>query len=123
MQSSRVLDLITSAAIRRKTGDQVRRIDPVRRGTRAFGFCRLHEGVRRVPADADQRHSPRDPQAREILVKGASDDEVIVNLDAHRRQRITLDDLVNSKVWVSWRDEPREAGGKPTKIPYDPKTG
>ena len=33
---------------------------------------------------------------------------------------VTLDTLAGQPLWVAWREEPREEGGKPTKIPYDP---
>ena len=32
----------------------------------------------------------------------------------------TLDDLAGCKRWVTWREEPRLGGIKPTKVPFDP---
>jgi hypothetical protein len=57
-------------------------------------------------------------------MRRASDGDV-VDFTAARRQRagVTLADLQHERLWVSWREEPREPGGKPTKIPYDPRTG
>ena len=41
--------------------------------------------------------------------------------DALRKGAVTLKSLVDNPNWVGWRQETRD--GKPTKVPYDPRTG
>src|SRR5262245_13931117 len=39
------------------------------------------------------------------------------------REKINLTDLAHLDLWVGWREEIRPGRDKPTKVPYDPRTG